>query len=130
MRLRSLVAILKETIAPATQFYNLFGRKIEYLSLQIEETILSEAYTEAELFSNPGFVANSRATALQQALPPASQGRVTMAVAVVEDAQENRRVVIGTSEPNGYLRPGIKSALQPEESVIQGLGHAEADLVD
>lgn len=52
-----------------------------------------------------------------------------MGAAVLEDAQGNRRVVIGTSEPNGYLRSGVKSALQPGEIVIPGYGHAEADIV-
>lgn len=95
-----------------------------------KENILPKDYTEAELFTNPESLAHSRATVLQQALPPGAQARVTMAAAVVEDRQGNRRVVIGTSEPNGYLRPGVKSALQPNESVIQGFGHAEADIID
>lgn len=117
-------------IAPNPLFLASAGYKINQLSLLTEETTLPEDYTEAELFSNPESVANSRSTALQQALSPPSQSRVTMAAAVVEDAQGNRRVVIGTSEPNGYLRPGVKSALQSGESVIPGYGHAEADIVD
>ncbi|MEG4964043.1 MULTISPECIES: hypothetical protein [unclassified Microcoleus] len=52
-----------------------------------------------------------------------------MGAGVVEDAQKNRRVAIGTSEPNGYLRPGVKSALLFGETVIPGLGHAEANIV-
>lgn len=52
-----------------------------------------------------------------------------MGAGVIEDAEEDRRVVIGTSEPNGYLRPGVKSALLLVETVISGLGHAEADIV-
>ena len=94
--------------------------------LTSEETILTEYYSEAELFGDPEKVACSRATALQQA---PSRGRVTMGAAVLEDAQGNRRVVIGTSEPNGYLRSGARSALQAGEIVIPGYGHAEADIV-
>ncbi|MBC6474275.1 MAG: hypothetical protein GDA48_16870 [Hormoscilla sp. GM102CHS1] len=98
-------------------------------SLLTEETTLTASYTQAELFIEPGRVARLRATALQEALSPPSRTRVTMAAAVVEDSQENRRVIIKTSEPNGYLRPGVKSALQPGESVVPGYGHAEANIV-
>ncbi len=52
-----------------------------------------------------------------------------MAAAVVEDAQGNRSVVIGTSEPKGYLRPGVKSSILSGERVIPGYGHAEADII-
>lgn len=50
-----------------------------------------------------------------------------MGVAVVEDANGVRSVVVSTSEPRGYLRPGV--TLQPGETVIAGTGHAEADIV-
>jgi filamentous hemagglutinin len=50
-----------------------------------------------------------------------------MGVAVVEDAQGVRSVLISTSEPRGYLRPGV--TLQPGETVVVGTGHAEADIV-
>ena len=38
-----------------------------------------------------------------------------------------RAVVVGTSEPNGYLRPGV--ALKPGEQLATGGGHAEANVV-
>ncbi|XWK91155.1 MAG: hypothetical protein U7127_14225 [Phormidium sp.] len=52
-----------------------------------------------------------------------------MAAAVVEDLQGNRKIAIGTSEPKGYLRPGVKSAIKTGETVIPGNGHAEADII-
>ncbi|MFB0535685.1 MAG: hypothetical protein ACETWR_11975 [Anaerolineae bacterium] len=82
------------------------------------------------LYINPTGVARSRATALQNALPEGSRGRVTMGVGVVEDASGVSRVVIGTSEPHGYLRPGVSAALKPGEIVVPGLGHAEANIVN
>lgn len=70
--------------------------------------------------------ASGRAAQLQSQLPPGSQGRVTMGVGVVLDSNGNQVVVVSTSEPNGYLRPGV--SLNPGEVVIKGTGHAEADI--
>lgn len=50
-----------------------------------------------------------------------------MGVAVVEDADGVRSVVISTSEPRGYLRPGVE--IQSGEKIISGTGHAEDDIV-
>jgi filamentous hemagglutinin len=47
---------------------------------------------------------------------------------VVEDSAGNRLVLIGTSEPRGYLRPGV--SLKPGETVVAGTGHAEADIIN
>jgi filamentous hemagglutinin len=51
-----------------------------------------------------------------------------MSVAIVEDVSGTRSVLIGTSEPGGYLRPGVQ--LRPGESLIPGLGHAEEDIIN
>ncbi|TCK95588.1 filamentous hemagglutinin N-terminal domain-containing protein [Paraburkholderia sp. BL9I2N2] len=72
--------------------------------------------------------AADRAAQLQSELPAGSQGRVTMGVGVVRDANGNQITVVSTSEPNGYLRPGV--TLNPGEVVIPGTGHAEADIVN
>jgi filamentous hemagglutinin len=50
-----------------------------------------------------------------------------MAVGLAEDASGAERILIGTSEPRGYLRPGID--LVQGETLAPGLGHAEADVV-
>lgn len=50
-----------------------------------------------------------------------------MGVALVEDANGVRSVLVSTSEPRGYLRPGV--SLQEGEKVVVGTGHAEADIV-
>ncbi|MGD7191143.1 DUF6862 domain-containing protein [Ralstonia pseudosolanacearum] len=72
--------------------------------------------------------AASRAAQLQSELPAGSQGRVTMGVGVLQDASGNQVVVVSTSEPRGYLRPGV--TLNPGEIVVAGTGHAEADIVN
>jgi filamentous hemagglutinin len=51
-----------------------------------------------------------------------------MAVGVVEDSNGVRSVLIGTSEPGGYLRPGV--TLAPGETMVSGTGHAEADIIN
>lgn len=72
--------------------------------------------------------AAARVAELQAQLPTGSQGRVTMGVGVLEDASGNQIRVISTSEPNGYLRPGLTT--KPGEIVIPGTGHAEVDIID
>lgn len=39
-----------------------------------------------------------------------------------------QRALIGTSEPRGYLRPGV--TLKLGETLVPGLGHVEADIVN
>jgi filamentous hemagglutinin len=50
-----------------------------------------------------------------------------MGVAVVEDANGTRSVLVSTSEPRGYLRPGV--TLKPGETMVAGTGHEEADII-
>jgi RHS repeat-associated protein len=70
----------------------------------------------------------ARVGALREAIPADSRGRITMGVGVAEDASGARHVLVGTSEPRGYLRPGV--TLAPGETIAPGLGHAEADIVN
>ena len=62
-----------------------------------------------------------RVDELREALPMRSRGRVTMGVGVGRDADGTLRVVVGTNEPNGYLRPGV--SLQEGEELATGLTH-------
>jgi RHS repeat-associated protein len=78
--------------------------------------------------ANNGFSTAGRVAELQNAIPPSQQGRITMAVGLAEDANGVRQVLIGTSEPMGYLRPGV--TLNPGETLAPGLGHAEEDIVN
>ena len=80
------------------------------------------------LFQNASQVVTDRIAQLQRQIPENSRGRITMAAAVVEDAAGNRKVLIGTSEPRGYLRPGV--SLNAGEQMVAGAGHAEASIVD
>ncbi len=82
------------------------------------------------LYTNPVNVANLRASSLQKALPQGSQGRVTMAAGVVEDTSGFRQVLIGTSEPYGYIRPTVRPLINPNETVVTGIGHAEENIVN
>ena len=82
----------------------------------------------AVVYDNPSQLVQSRVDDLLSQIPENSQGRITMGVAVVEDANGVRSVLVSTSEPRGYLRPGV--SLQPGETVIPGTGHAEADIVN
>jgi filamentous hemagglutinin len=70
----------------------------------------------------------SRVTSLRNAIPAAQQGRITLAAGLAEDASGGRSVLIGTSEPGGYLRPGV--TLLPGEFLAAGTGHAEIDILN
>ena len=50
-----------------------------------------------------------------------------MAVGVAEDSSGATTTLVGTSEPRGYLRPGV--TLAPGETMAAGSGHAEADIL-
>lgn len=90
--------------------------------------IVGPATNSAMSSSDAQAYAASRASQLQSELPAGSQGRVTMGVGVLQDANGNQITVVSTSEPNGYLRPGV--TLNPGEVVVPGTGHAEADIVN
>ncbi|WP_237881713.1 two-partner secretion domain-containing protein [Pseudomonas sp. PGPR40] len=79
-------------------------------------------------YENPSSLIQSRVSEIQSQIPENSQGRITMGVAVVEDANGVRSVLVSTSEPRGYLRQGV--SLQEGEKVVVGTGHAEADIVN
>ena len=79
-------------------------------------------------YDNPSSLIQNRVSEIQSQIPANSQGRITMGVAVVEDANGVRSVLISTSEPRGYLRPGV--SLQEGEKIVVGTGHAEADIVN
>lgn len=67
--------------------------------------------------------ANARAAEIQSAVPAAQQGRVTMAVGITGSGT----IYVGTSEPNGYLRPGVEKALGGA-TVVKGNLHAERNI--
>jgi filamentous hemagglutinin len=50
-----------------------------------------------------------------------------MGVGVGRDDQGNLRTVVGTSEPKGYLRPGV--TYSPGDERARGFGHAEDDTI-
>jgi len=75
-----------------------------------------------------GLTTVGRVNQLREAIAPAQQGRITLGVGMAEDAAGVRRVLIGTSEPRGYLRPG--TSLAPGETLALGVGHAEANIVN
>ncbi len=114
------------------------GKKTKEDELGRNETELEQqrrgeeerAPLEERIYKNPSEVIISRAAELLSQIPENSRSRITMGVAIVDDAAGNRKVLVGTSEPNGYLRPGV---LLNDELEILAVGpggsHAEADIV-
>jgi filamentous hemagglutinin len=79
---------------------------------------LAEAATQAA----------ARVAELRAALPAGSRGRVTLAVGIGRTAEGRQVTVIGTSEPAGYMRPGV--TLKGEEVLATGSGHAEENVIN
>jgi hypothetical protein len=70
-----------------------------------------------------------RVDELKAMIPSAQQGRITMGVGLAHDPQTGKMVrLISTSEPAGYLRPGV--TLKRGERLIPGTGHAEQDIIN
>ena len=60
---------------------------------------------------------------------PNQQGRITIGVGLAQDSSGQVHTLIGTSEPNGYIRAPMRPLIQPGDIVVKGTGHAEADIV-
>jgi RHS repeat-associated protein len=60
---------------------------------------------------------------------PNQRGRVTIGVGVAEDTAGARHTLIGSSEPNGYIRPGLQRLIQSDDIIVRGDGDAEANIV-
>lgn len=86
-----------------------------------------EKMSDSASIINSSSLVQNRIESLLSQIPKNTQGRITMGVAVVENKDGIRSVVVSTSEPRGYIRPGV--VLQPGETIIVGTGHAEADIV-
>jgi filamentous hemagglutinin len=69
----------------------------------------------------------TRVAELRQMIPERTRGRITMAVGIAEDEDGRHVVLIATSEPRGYLRPGV--IIREGEVLVSGLAHAEEDIV-
>jgi RHS repeat-associated protein len=104
------------------------ARDMYDLTVDTVHTFYVLAGTTPVLVHNCGV--GERAAELQNALPAGSQGRVTMGVGEGVDASGATRTVVGTSEANGYLRPGVRDMIRPGEEVATGPGHAETSILD
>jgi hypothetical protein len=80
------------------------------------------------LYTDPDGVVSTRASEIQSALPARTANSVTMASGIVEDANGYRRLVLSSSEPNGYIRPDVTKLVLPDEFVIQMNGHQHAEI--
>ena len=87
---------------------------------------LPSAIREAR--DNPRDYAAGRAAEHQTMLPETRRGRITMGVGIGTDSDGGTRVVIGTSEDNGYLRKPLR--LNDGEEIAEGKGHAETSILD
>lgn len=77
---------------------------------------------------DPSKLVAARVRRLQRAVPKDQKGRITMAVAVAQDSAGEQIILVGTSEPGGYLRPG--GTLKTGETLVTGTEHAEVNIVN
>lgn len=67
---------------------------------------------DPKIYNDPVAAVVERIDELKEQIPEPQRGRITLAVgATLEEQSNNRYYILGTSEPNGYLRPGIKPKL-------------------
>jgi RHS repeat-associated protein len=91
---------------------------------------LGQFTAESAIVRNPSQLVCTRVDELRGAIPSAQQGRITMAVAVLEDASGARSICVSSSE-GAYLRAPVRSVVQAwgDAMVATGVGHAEANIV-
>jgi hypothetical protein len=71
-------------------------------------------------------IARTRSADLQALLGDTPQEyKVTLAVGVVENAS----IIVGTSEPRGYIREWVRPEIREDEEVAKGNAHAEVNVV-
>ncbi len=73
---------------------------------------------------------HTRVVLMGEALPARTRNHVTMAVGVAEDSSGELRYLIGTSEPNGYIRPDIEFLIRSDDIIVGGTSHAEINIVN
>jgi hypothetical protein len=79
--------------------------------------------------ANASQTVTTRVGQLQAAIPAAQQGRITMAVAVVEDANGARSLLVSSSE-GAYIRGPVRPVVESMGAqVVGGTGHAEANII-
>lgn len=119
----------KEASATTGEDNDASGEKFKETTAETEAERPSTAEArETPDYESPEQLVARRAAELQEQLPEKSRGRVTMAVGIVEADNGDKTTVVGTSEPRGYLRPGV--SLEKGEIVAPGNGHAETDIID
>jgi hypothetical protein len=101
--------------------------KTELSEIEKVGAAAAEAARSKALLESPSQVVTGRVAELKGQIPTAQLDHITMGVAVVEDASGVRSVLVSTSEPRGYLRPGV--SLKPGETMVAGTGHAETDIL-
>jgi len=81
------------------------------------------------LFQNPSQVVTTWVGELRSAIPTAQRGRITMAVAVVEDSNGVRSILVSSSE-GAYVRGAVRPVVESMGAqVVGGTGHAEANII-
>jgi filamentous hemagglutinin len=97
-----------------------------YFGASLGDAVLAIVTLGAASLPRAGITA-ARVAQLQNAIPLSQQGRITMAVGLAEDTNGARHVLVGTSEPRSYLRPGV--TLREGEILVPGSLHAEENII-
>lgn len=94
---------------------------------------LAKPVLQQILQQHPAEYANARAAYLQAQIPEQTQGRVTMAVGVVEDSNGGRQVLVSANDKSspdwGYIRPQVQPFIQPDEIAVPSNDHAEMNIL-
>jgi len=116
--IRRLFGLTSAAFERAAKFAKRFGIRVEVL--------LATQKTSAKLVKE-----------LAGKLDEPTRRRITLAVGVGKDAQGRLKLIVGSSERNGYMRPGVRQVLSERKIEVakgsrgEGLsGHAERQVLE
>ncbi len=87
------------------------------------------AQTEPNIYKSPTEAIVGRVSELREQIPEDTRGRITLSVGLAELDKEHRYLVLGTSEPRGYLRPGVRPRLGEIVVSCFPCAHAEITVI-
>jgi filamentous hemagglutinin len=89
----------------------------------------TSAQTALHIDESPAEAIVGRISELREQIPEKARGWITLSIGLAECVRNQRYYVLGTSEPRGYLRPGVRP--KPGEIVVScdPCAHAEITVI-
>ena len=122
---RNSIVLELSMVGAAATFLRVADNGVEFIDDAVD---VAQAARRSIPLVGSGWTAR-RTGQLAAMIPSQQAGRITMGVGLARNPRTGRMVrLIGTSEPNRYLRPGV--VLRRGEILVPGSGHAEVNIVN